>query len=418
MKIDIVSIFPDYLAPLGLSLVGRAIETGIVSLAVHDLRRWTTDRHRTVDHTPYGGGAGMVMKPEPWGAALDTLVPKDPVPPSGADSAEPDERPRLIVLTPAGRRLTQAVAAELARAPHLILACGRYEGIDARVAEHAATRMRVDEVSVGDYVLNGGEAAALVVVEAVVRLLPGVVGNPESLIQESHAAEHDNLLEGPVYTQPPRWRGLDVPEMLFSGHHAQIAAWRREQALTRTRTVRPDLVPAGEQELVFGPAAPVDAGELFTLQRAAYFTEGVLNDSWRIPPLTETLAQLTTSLAGTETVLVVRQGGRLVGSVRGRADADGVWYVGRLMVAPDRQRHGIGTVLLRRIETLAPTLTTRIRLVTGAASRTNIGFYRRVGYRVAMREVDEVGVPIVVMEKPTRAKEKPVPPSGTRELAP
>ena len=414
MKIDIISIFPDYLAALRLSLVGRAVETGIVSLAVHDLRRWTSDRHRTVDDTPYGGGAGMVMKPEPWGAALDALVPSAPPLPT----PDPVAGPRLIVLTPAGRPLTQTVAAELAQEPHLIMACGRYEGIDARVTAYAATRMRVDEVSIGDYVLNGGEAAALVVVEAVVRLLPGVVGNPDSLTEESHAAEHDGLLEGPVYTKPPRWRGFDVPEVLFSGHHGRIGAWRHDQALARTRRVRPDLVPAGEQELVFGPATLADAGELFTLQRAAYVTEGVLNDSWRIPPLTETLPQLTASLAGAGAVLTARQGGRLIGSVRGHAYADGVWHVGRLMVAPDRQRCGIGGALLRRIETLAPPSTTQIRLVTGAASRPNIGFYRRLGYRVTSNEVDEAGVPIVVMEKAVRAAEQVASAPGTWEPAP
>ena len=227
MRIDIVTIFPDYLDPLRLSLVGRAIETGLVDLAVHDLRHWTSDRHRTVDDTPYGGGPGMVMRPEPWGEALDDLT--------DADS-------RLLVFTPSGRRFDQSLASELAAEEHLVLGCGRYEGIDARVVEHARTRLRVDEVSIGDYVLNGGEAAALVVCEAVVRLLPGVIGNPESLAEESHAAGNDGLLEYPIYTKPATWRGLDVPEILFSGHHAQIATWRREQALARTRERRPDLL--------------------------------------------------------------------------------------------------------------------------------------------------------------------------------
>jgi tRNA (guanine37-N1)-methyltransferase len=228
MRIDVISIFPDYLAPLRLSLVGRAIETGLVDVVVHDLRDWTSDRHRTVDDTPYGGGPGMVMRPEPWGRALDAVT---------------SDRTRLVVLTPSGRRFTQALAAEYAEEEHLLLACGRYEGIDARVVEHAQTRMRVDEISIGDYVLNGGEAAALVVIEAVVRLLPGVVGNPESLAEESYAAGHEGLLEYPLYTKPPSWRGLDVPEILLSGHHAQIASWRRDQALAKTRARRPDLLP-------------------------------------------------------------------------------------------------------------------------------------------------------------------------------
>jgi tRNA (guanine37-N1)-methyltransferase len=234
MKIDIVSIFVEYLQPLRLSLVGKAIEKGIVDLQVHDLRDWTTDRHRTVDDTPYGGGAGMVMRPEPWGLALDALAPSR-------------ENPRLLVLSPSGRTFTQSLAHELAAEQHLIFACGRYEGIDARVVEDAARRMRVDEVSIGDYVLSGGEVAAMVVIEAVVRLLPGVVGNPESLIDESHGAENEGLLEGPVYTKPLSWRGLGVPEVLLSGHHERIAAWRREQALARTRLRRPDLLAKPER---------------------------------------------------------------------------------------------------------------------------------------------------------------------------
>jgi tRNA (guanine37-N1)-methyltransferase len=228
MQIDVVSIFPDYLAPLRLSLVGRAIESGLVGLGLHDLRQWTHDRHRTVDDTPYGGGAGMVMRPEPWGEALDDL--------SRADT-------RLLIMSPSGRRFDQRLAEELASESHLVFACGRYEGIDARVAAYARSRVRVEELSIGDYVLNGGEAAALVIVEAVVRLLPGVIGNPESLAEESHSAAHDRLLEYPVYTKPPSWRGLDVPEILFSGHHAQIAGWRRERALELTRERRPDLLP-------------------------------------------------------------------------------------------------------------------------------------------------------------------------------
>ena len=230
MRIDLVSIFPDYFAPLSLSLVGKAVETGILSLGVHDLREWTHDRHRTVDDTPYGGGAGMVMKPEPWGEALDALVPY------GA------QRPLLVVPTPAGVPFTQALAHELAERDWLLFACGRYEGIDARVVDYAATRMDVLEVSLGDYVLNGGEVAALAITEAVVRLLPGVLGNPESLVEESHGAELDGLLEYPVYTKPASWRGLEVPAVLLSGHHGQVASWRLEQSRRRTTDRRPDLL--------------------------------------------------------------------------------------------------------------------------------------------------------------------------------
>jgi tRNA (guanine37-N1)-methyltransferase len=230
VRVDVVTIFPEYLAPLRLSLPGRAQRAGLLDVRVHDLREWTHDRHRTVDDTPYGGGAGMVMKPEPWGEALDTLAPPD------------TETPLLLVPTPSGERFTQALAEELSGEPRLLIACGRYEGIDQRVAEHAVTRMRVREVSIGDYVLNGGEVAALVILEAVVRLLPGFMGNPESLNEESHGA--DGLLEYPVYTKPASWRGLDVPDVLLSGHHGQVARWRRDEALRRTARRRPDLVDA------------------------------------------------------------------------------------------------------------------------------------------------------------------------------
>ena len=231
MRIDVVSIFPDYLAPLRLSLVGKAVSAGTIDLRVHDLRERTHDKHRTVDDTPYGGGPGMVMKPEPWGEALDAVL----------DDA--GGRPRLVVPTPSGRRFTQEVAVELAAVDHLVFACGRYEGIDSRVMEHYADRFEVDEVSIGDYVLAGGEAAVLVMVEAVARLLPGVLGNPESVVDDSFApGAMAALLEGPIYTKPPEWRGLAVPEVLLSGDHGRIAAWRREQALARTEKYRPDLL--------------------------------------------------------------------------------------------------------------------------------------------------------------------------------
>lgn len=228
MRVDVLTIFPDYLAPLRLSLVGKAREAGILDLRVHDLRDWTTDRHRTVDDTPFGGGAGMVMRPDVWGAALDDVLTP------GA---------HLLLPTPSGEVLTQRTAHALAQDAHLVVACGRYEGIDARVAEHyRAAGVRVTEYSIGDYVLNGGEVAALVLVEAVARLLPGVVGNPHSLVEESHGEA--GLLEYPVYTKPPSWRGLDVPDVLLSGHHARIARWRRDEALHRTAQRRPDMLAA------------------------------------------------------------------------------------------------------------------------------------------------------------------------------
>lgn len=230
MRIDVVTIFPDYLAPLDLSLIGKARREGTIDVRVHDLREHTHDRHRTVDDTPYGGGAGMVMRPEPWGEALDALVA----------SAPDGGPPRLLVPTPSGMPFTQAMARELADEPWLAFACGRYEGIDERVLEHAATRMPVTLVSLGDYVLNGGEVAVLTIVEAVARLIPGVIGNADSLVEESH---EDGLLEYPVYTKPASWRGLHVPEVLLSGNHGAIAAWRHEQRVARTRARRPDLLP-------------------------------------------------------------------------------------------------------------------------------------------------------------------------------
>jgi tRNA (guanine37-N1)-methyltransferase len=395
MRLDVVSIFPEYLAPLRLSLVGKAIEKGLVDVAVHDLRQWARDRHRTVDDTPYGGGPGMVMKPDPWGAALDALVP-----PVAGEAGRLGIR--LIVLTPSGRPFTQALADELATEQHLVFACGRYEGIDARVVQHAASRMRVDEISIGDYVLNGGEAAALVIIEAVVRLIPGVIGNPASLAEESHSAGHGGLLEYPVYTKPPTWRGLDVPEVLFSGHHGRIAAWRREQALATTQQRRPDLLPhpvsAQAEQLVVDRARIVDAGELLTLQRAAFVSEGRLNRSWDIPPLTESLSEVAASLDD-NVVLAARLADRLVGSVRARLHDDGCWGISRLMVAPDLLGFGIGGRLLDEIEVLAPASVEQFCLIGGTRSEGAIAFYRHRGYVESAQDVDPSGVAVVRMTR-------------------
>jgi tRNA (guanine37-N1)-methyltransferase len=227
MRIDIVTIFPEFFSVLDISLLGKARQAGLIEVAAHDLREHTHDRHRTVDDTPYGGGAGMVMKPEPWGEALDAIVG------DGASDA------LLVVPSPAGELFTQAIALELAAEDHLVFACGRYEGIDQRVVDHYATRMRVRLISLGDYVLNGGEVAVMAMIEAAGRLVPGVVGNPESLIEESHQG---GLLEYPSYTKPASWRGLEVPPVLLSGNHGAIATWRREQQLERTARVRPELL--------------------------------------------------------------------------------------------------------------------------------------------------------------------------------
>jgi tRNA (guanine37-N1)-methyltransferase len=227
MRFDVVTIFPEFFDTLDISLLGRARRGGTVSWAIHDLRDHTHDRHRTVDDTPYGGGAGMVMRPEPWGEALDGIL-------DGADD------PLVLFPSPAGEVFTQSMARELSQERHLVFGCGRYEGIDQRVFDHTATRARTRLVSIGDYVLNGGEVAVVAMLEAIVRLVPGVVGNPESLVEESH---EDGLLEYPSYTKPPEWRGLGVPDVLRSGNHRAIADWRREASLERTRRVRPDLLP-------------------------------------------------------------------------------------------------------------------------------------------------------------------------------
>lgn len=228
MRIDVITIFPEYLAPLDLSLIGRARQAGLLDVRLHQLRDWTDDVHRTVDDTPYGGGPGMVMRPEPWGRALDEIT---------AASAAP----RLVVPGPAGQRLTQRLAAELAAEPWLVFACGRYEGIDQRVLDDAADRMPVTEISLGDFVVFGGEVAALAIIEAVTRLVPGVLGNADSLVEESHA---DGLLEAPLYTKPAEWRGRAVPDILRSGDHGRIARWRRDRGLRRTAVHRPDLLAA------------------------------------------------------------------------------------------------------------------------------------------------------------------------------
>ena len=390
MRIDVVTIFPEYLRPLDLSLPGKARARGLLDVRVHDLRDWATDRHRTVDDTPYGGGAGMVMTPEPWGAALDAILDDGTDSPAG---------PVVVVPTPSGVPFSQPLAAELAAQPWLVIACGRYEGIDQRVVDHAATRTRVLEVSLGDYVLNGGEVAALAVVEAVARLLPGFMGNARSVEEESHGA--DRLLEAPVYTKPESWRGLDVPPVLLSGDHARIAAWRRAAAVRRTAARRPDLAHPSQRLAaspgVEGAAGPLeeaelrtatlaDAGELLTLQRACWLQEAIANESLDIPALHESLEDVRADL-DRWLALVVRAEGRLVASVRAR-QAGTTWFVGRLMVAPDLQGHGLGRRLLEEIEAAAPEGTDSFALVTGVHSAGNQRMYRKAGYRPEREQPD------------------------------
>lgn len=238
MRVDVISIFPEYFAPLDVSLIGKARERGILDVHLHQLRDHAHDVHRTVDDTPYGGGPGMVMKPGPWGEAVDAVLA------SGQDAP-----PRMIVPTPSGVPFTQRLAMEYAAEPWLLFTPARYEGIDSRVMAEYGARMRVDEVSVGDYVLAGGEVAVLVMIEAVGRLLPGVLGNVNSAVDDSFApGAMENLLEGPVYTKPPEWRGHEVPEILLSGHHGKVARWRRDQALRRTARNRPELLAALDPE--------------------------------------------------------------------------------------------------------------------------------------------------------------------------
>jgi tRNA (guanine37-N1)-methyltransferase len=375
MRIDVVTIFPDWFGSLDVSLTGKARASGLLEVAVHDLRDWAHDRHRTVDDTPYGGGAGMVMKPEPWGEALDAV----------RHDGRGDGRPTLVVPTPSGFPFTQAVARELAVVDHLVFACGRYEGIDQRVVDEAAAAYDVRELSLGDFVLNGGEVAAAAFIESIVRLLPGFMGNPASLTEESH---EDGLLEYPVFTKPSSWRGRDVPEVLLSGDHAAIAAWRHAESVRRTVARRPDLAhPAAEVglggiDLDIRLATRADAGELFTLTRACWLQELWANPGVVIPALEESFEDALRGLEEWTTFLALA-GGRIVGSTRGRLAHDGtVWDVGRVMVAPDLQGRGLGRYLLRLIEDAAPAEATSYELWTGAKSVDNLRMYKKAGYRL------------------------------------
>jgi tRNA (guanine37-N1)-methyltransferase len=399
VNLDVVSIFPDYLAPLDLSLIGKARRDGLIDLRVHDLRAFAHDRHHSVDDTPYGGGAGRVMKPQPWAEALSHVVA------SRGDGA----RPRLVVPGPGGVPFTQALARELADEPWLAFACGRYEGIDERVYDYAADDLglEVSVVSLGDYVLNGGEVAVLVIVEAVARLLPGVIGNAEPLGEDAH---EDGLLEYPVYTKPASWESTygvtrEVPPVLLSGDHGAIAAWRHQQRLERTAARRPDLLhPSAAlttDDLAITLAQPSDAGELTTLQRACWASEGRANDTHDIPPLVESVEEVAQGLRDWQT-WVVREGGRLVGSVRTRSHPDDAttWQIGRLMVAPDLQGRGLGRALLAHAEAQAPSGTTAYWLNTGSRSERNLRTYRKAGYRVQPGEGSFAGT--VDLLKPRR----------------
>ncbi|BBH18215.1 hypothetical protein Back2_25020 [Nocardioides baekrokdamisoli] len=366
MKLDYLTIFPEYLAPLQLSLPGKAIESGLLEIAVHDIRQWAHDRHNTVDDTPYGGGAGMVMKPEPFGEAFDELAI------AGAT---------VVVPTPSGRPFTQADAEDLATKDRLVFLCGRYEGIDQRVLDHAASIADVRELSLGDYVLNGGEVAALAITEAVVRLIPGFMGNAESLVEESH---QDGLLEYPSYTKPQTWRGHEVPEILRSGNHGAIAAWRLEQRRVRTAERRPDLLSVSElassESLRPERAVPADAAELLVLTRSCWVNEALANQTLDLPHFHETVEELRDSFIEWET-WVCREGGRIVASVRGRQIGED-WHIGRVMVAVGLESRGLGRALLGFIESRAPDGVGAYELFTGSRNKRNQRFYTKSGYRI------------------------------------
>ena len=342
MRVDVVTIFPDYLAPLELSLIGKARRDGLLDVRVHDLRDFARDRHRTVDDTPYGGGAGMVMKPGPWAEAL--------------------------------RRLTVGVPVAVARTVFYFSLGATLAGGE-RVYAYPADSLGWDvtPVSLGDYVLNGGEVAVLAMVEAIARLIPGVVGNEESLVEESHEG---GLLEYPVYTKPARWATEDsvyaVPPVLLSGNHAAIAAWRQEQRLARTAVSAGDLVVAA--------ATPADAPELLVLQRACFVREIEAHGNDRFPALTEELPDVVAGLGKWRT-LTARAGGRLVGAARGRLSDATTWEVSRVMVAPDLVGRGLGRRLLAEVEAIAPGEATAYRLLVAAGAARTRRLYKKAGYR-------------------------------------
>ena len=383
LRVDLVSIFPAYFDVLDLSLAGKARAQGLLDVHVHDLRSFTHDRHRTVDDSPYGGGAGMVMKPEPWGEAIDAIL---------AGTTDSSGRAVLVVPTPSGVPFTQAAAADLATADRLVVACGRYEGIDQRVVDHYADQLEVREISLGDYVLNGGEVAALAVVEAVARLLPGFMGNAGSLAEESHGEA--GLLEYPVFTKPASWRGHDVPPVLLSGDHARIAGWRHAQAVRRTAQRRPDLLhpsrpprsptsttspcprrtapwPTGDSARRRG-GDPHHAARLLARRGPCQRRPGA-------PAPEESVDDVVAGLA-TYTTWVLRSHGRLIGSVRAHSEptGPGSWAASWWRRTCAAAVSGAGcSSASRRSHRTAP----GYALITGAGSEANLRRYRRAGYR-------------------------------------
>jgi len=447
MRIDLVTIFPDYFAALDLSLMGRAQEAGLLGVGVHDLREWTDDRHRTVDDTPYGGGAGMVMRADVWGRALDDVLalplPEDPTTgtPSSTRTPGGDHHARrvLAVPTPSGAPLTQRVAEDLARADQIVIACGRYEGIDQRVADHYRDEeQEVVEYSIGDYVLNGGEVAALVLVEAVGRLLDGVVGNPDSLVEESYSEE--GLLEYPAYTRPRSWRGMDVPEVLLGGNHAAISRWRRDRSLVRTAHRRPDLVARLEPgrldihdrevlasagrvlvprraDILIRHAREDEAAavaefarETFPLACPDFLTEEDIQ-AFMDTHLTEAEFARMLADADDHRILVAQvRGGEepLIGYTltvlggpdgmpaemvrRGRVEL-GAAYLSKCYVSPEWHGSGVSGALLERAvaDVAARGRNSQVALGTNIANKRARNFYRRHGFSLAGRRTFMVG---------------------------
>lgn len=455
MRVDLVTIFPGYFHALDFSLMGRAQEAGLLDIVVHDLRDWTTDRHRTVDDTPYGGGAGMIMRPDIWGLALDDVLVADTAPHRGGAEAAPpapdgalpgpgaaeDHAPRrvLAIPTPSGAPFTQATARHLSGVDQIVVACGRYEGIDQRVADHYRDQeVDVLEFSIGDYVLNGGEVAALVLVEAVARLLDGVVGNPESLVEETHSTT--GLLEYPSYTRPRSWRGLDVPPVLLGGNHAGISRWRRDRALVRTAHRRPDLVslldPRGldgrdrevlagaghvlvprRAEIVIRPARPDEAGEVAALARATFplacpdFLGQEDIEEFMDTHLTE--AEFARMLADPHDhrLLVARTRGPQGAAIGytltvlggpdgmptemvrpGRVEL-GAAYLSKCYVSPEWHGSGVAGAMLERAmaDVAARGRNSQVALGTNIANRRARTFYRRHGFSVVGRRTFMVG---------------------------
>ncbi|WP_099332722.1 tRNA (guanosine(37)-N1)-methyltransferase TrmD [Actinomyces minihominis] len=416
MRFDIISTFPEFFAALDLSLVGKAQKAGVVDIRVHNLRDWAEGKHLAVDDTPTGGGAGMVMRPDVWGRALDTVLEEGAV---------------LAIPTPSGKPLTQRDLEALVQVPQIVVACGRYEGIDARVAEHyGAEGIRVFEYSLGDYVLNGGEVAAVALVEGVSRLVDGMVGNPESLVEESHSVE--GLLEYPVYTQPREWRGIETPAVLFSGDHARIRRWRRDRALARTADRRPDMINAlveggkileradvevltsrgvdvrtGRWDYSFSVAEESDLSEVAALAARTFplacpptATETEIREHIDTHLTENAFRELT---RGGASITTVRSGPELVVVAYALCEPNapddiaslspGACYVSKIYTDPEFHGSGVSGALMEfaLADAVSRWGSTAVLLGTNQSNRRAIRFYRRHGFKKCGRRTFEVG---------------------------